>query len=653
MKPLALYPIGILILILAKLWLVSGQPLWALAHARHDDLLFIQLANHLVQFHWLGPYDNLTLAKGPFYPMWIACIFLASLPLLLSQHLLYIAADFVIYLALHPLIENRLLRVVIFVLLLFNPVTVDIQLMRVIRDALYQGLTLLVVASAIGLFARRHEPVQSLLGWAVTCGLATAAFWLTREEGVWILPFLVPLAIWIIMAIAHAEPRNWQKVIIIFLPLLLPVLAVQVVSKINQIYYGVYATVEFKTPEFVAAYGALTRVRHTEHKLQIPVPRETRLQIYAKSKAFSELRLFFEQKGFWTLQSVGFGNHPSGADEIGGGWFMWALRDAAAAVGYFGSGAQAAAFFQRLADEVNAACDEKQLDCLAKRASLMPPWRSEYLLPVAEKIVLSFKMLAAFLYLSPHPKPNMGSPDNQQLFQDLTWEKLSDPRTTVIVRGWAVHQSKTLSIALVETDGNSLVALAQLDPSPDVYLHFLNNNQDIENARHARFEVRGVCSRSCILRILSANGMITDIPLKTGPSPWFTAPLWVYIDKASISEALPRQAKVNDLKLSLLEKITLIYQIVTPFLAVAALAAMGVWIFRSFRRRRITPLGFIALCIVIAICTRLSILAIIDVTSFPAVGVLYMSPLYPLSLLCYSLFVVDLLQNSLQFRDAR
>lgn len=212
---------------------------------------------------------------------------------------------------------------------------------------------------------------------------------------------------------------------------------------------------------------------------------------------------------------------------------MWALRDAAADAGYFTSGAKAASFFQQIADEVNAACEEKRLDCLDERATMMPPWRSEYLLPVAEKIWLGFRMLTAFSSMSSRSIPSMGSPDNKQLFQDLTREKLSD-------------QIK-----------------------------------------------------------------------------------------------LPRQARLDQLKQLSQEKILLIYQIVTPFLAVITLLVMGVWFFRSIRNRKPTPLGFIAVCIMMALFTRLLILAIIDVTSFPAVNITYMSPLYPLLLLGYGLLLLE------------
>ncbi len=606
----------IFLLILIKLWLVSDQLLWARADFIHDDLLFVRLANHLLQFSWLGPYDNLTLVKGPFYPLWIAFSFLAGIPLLLSQHLLYIAACLVADQALRPIIRPAA-RLALFALLLFNPATSSFPLTCVLRDALYPGLTLLMTAATIGLFVRRRAPVRSLCSWALMAGLATTAFWLTREEGVWMLPFLIPLWVWTLSATIFADWRDWRKIAIMTLPWLLPVVTVQAVSWVNQAHYGVYAVVEFKTPEFRAAYGALTRVRSQEYKPQIPVPKETRQRIYAQSEAFAELQPFFEQKGFWTLEGLGFGNHPAGGDEIGGGWFSWALRDAAAAAGYFKSGAQATAFFQRLANEINAACDAQRLDCLEEHASLMPRWRHEYLLPVAEQVVSGFTLLATFKWLSPllpDYAASDGLPAHLALFADLTRERLSAPtlnhQGNLQVTGWAVHTFGTLTATLVELETDHTVAPAQFVSSPDVAQHFLTMNQPLPGANHARFKAQGHCVRPCILRISGENGVLADIPLKRGPTMWSTSPLWVYIDEARVDN-LPRQTALGHLKLWWLKKIAQTYKLVLPSLGLITLASLSVWLVRSFRSRKPTVPGLIALGIAMAIGARLLILAII------------------------------------------
>lgn len=637
----------ITLLISIKLWLVSDQPLWARADFIHDDLLFIRLANHFLQFGWLGPYDNLTLAKGPFYPLWIAFSFMAGVPLLLSQHLLYITACLVADRALRPLIERPAARLALFALLLFNPATSSFPLTCVLRDALYPGLTLLMAAATIGLLVRRHAPARSLRSWALIAGLTTAAFWLTREEGIWMWPFLIPLWVWTLSTTLFADWRDWRKTAVVTLPWVLPILAVQMVSWVNQMHYGVYAVVEFKNPEFQAAYGALTRVQSHEHKPQVPVSKETRQRIYAQSAAFAELQPFFEQEGFWTLQGIGFGDHPAGGDEIGGGWFAWALRDAVAAAGYFESGAQAAAFFQRLADEINAACQAQRLSCLEERASLMPRWRHEYLLPVVKQVVSGFKLLATFQWLSPllpDYAASDGLPAHLTLFADLTREQLSAPTLNhqgdVQVSGWAVHTSGTLTATLVELETDHTVASAQFISSPDVAQYFRTMNSPLPGASHARFKAQGHCARPCILRISGEDSVLADIPLKRGPTTWAASPLWVYIDEARV-DSLPRQTALGHLKLWWLNKIAQAYKIVLPLLGFIALASLIAGLVRSFRSRKPTVPGLIALGVAMAIGARLLILAIIEVTSFPAMGVVYMSPLYPLLLLGYGLLLLE------------
>ena len=55
-----------------KLWLTRAQPVYAIGGAAHDDRLFLLLAESLIKGEWLGAYNQMTLAKGPFYSIWIA-----------------------------------------------------------------------------------------------------------------------------------------------------------------------------------------------------------------------------------------------------------------------------------------------------------------------------------------------------------------------------------------------------------------------------------------------------------------------------------------------------------------------------------------------------------------------------------------------------
>ncbi|MEO6875658.1 MAG: hypothetical protein ABI222_12635, partial [Opitutaceae bacterium] len=144
------------LLTLVKLWLVRGQAIYAIGPADHDDRLFLQLADHLVRGEWLGPYNQLTLAKGPFYSCWVAFVYFLGLPLFFAQHLLYAAGCAFFVRAVRPAIASGAARFAIYALLLWNPMSFDASSMgRVLRQHVYGPLALMLFAGLIALYLRR------------------------------------------------------------------------------------------------------------------------------------------------------------------------------------------------------------------------------------------------------------------------------------------------------------------------------------------------------------------------------------------------------------------------------------------------------------------------------------------------------------------
>src|SRR5690606_5411877 len=111
----------VLCIVLGRLALAAGQPLQAIGGADHDDGMFTTLARHLLQGAWLGPYDSLTLVKGPGYPIFIAANFWLGLPLYLTQTLFYIASCAALTLAVRPFLPARWAAVLLFGILAFCP----------------------------------------------------------------------------------------------------------------------------------------------------------------------------------------------------------------------------------------------------------------------------------------------------------------------------------------------------------------------------------------------------------------------------------------------------------------------------------------------------------------------------------------------------
>ena len=418
-------------LTLCKLWLTNGQTLFAIGFSTHDDQHFVNLAASILRGEWLGAYNNLTLAKGPFYPLWIAFVFALGVPLLLSQQLAYAGACVLTVRALAPIVKNGWGQLGFYTLLLWNPMSFEMQGSgRVLRQSIYVSQTLILFAALIALYVRRGESWRRLAPWAAMLGLTWAAFWLTREESIWIAPSLMLLGAAVVIGAwrhSHAALLNVGRVAVIAtLCALAPILAVCV---LNARYYGWFGTVEFRAQAFKDAFGALLRVRPEEEIPFIPVTRATRERIYAVSPAFAELKPYLEgNTGLnWAANGAYLTHRRPEEREIAIGWFMWALRQTVEEAGHGRSARDALAFYEQIAREVNQACDDGRLPAGPHRSGFMPPWREGHALALAHTWVEFADFFVSFRSFSAHTPGSFGTTAQLDFFRDLTGSRLSHP----------------------------------------------------------------------------------------------------------------------------------------------------------------------------------------------------------------------------------
>jgi len=426
-----------LALVATKLWLVASQPATCYADAVIDDRLFVNLAWHVAHGDWLGPYNNLTLAKGPVYPIWLAIVYRCGLPLFLCQHLLYALSCALVLRALRPLRLSTGRGLLLFAMLLFNPMTWASEYLRIVREGIYPALTLLVLAAGTGLMLRRSDSTRTIIAWSAGLGVALTAFWLTREEGVWILPALAILLLPLYLAAWRGNSTERIRRIgacTLWLPLLL--LGLATVSSVNQVYYGVFCTVEYKQRDFLQAYGSLVRVTPARHQQFVAVARETRQRIYAVSPAFQELKPLLEgplNDGY----SI-HGAHLKARDEMASGWFMWALRDAVQYTGHCGTGRDAANYYAKLASEVNSACNCGALDCGPPRATMRPAWHATDAARLPETIGRLLSYVITFRGCQPYARNSTGPLPGRQFMESVTRERIADGNTAPPgSEGWA------------------------------------------------------------------------------------------------------------------------------------------------------------------------------------------------------------------------
>ena len=345
----------------------------------YDDVLYIKIADNILNKKWLGDYSHLTLIKGIGYPLWLSLNSYLGLPLLLSQGIFYIFSGLVLLFSIKRIIKNEIVLSLLFIIYIFNPFIET----RVLREGIYPALSICILAGYIGLYIYRFEKIFKLVVWAFISGFSLLFFWITREEGVWIAPLISILTLYTIFGIMRASClKKFFRILICCFPVLICASGIQIISTINYFYYGVYTTVELKSNPFLSAYGALTRVEHANFRQYLDVPLDVRQKIYSISPSFNQLKVYLDegkssQINAW--KNLTCSMYPSTCGDIGGCWFMWSLREAANLAGHYKSAPEAERYYKQLASEINSACDNKFLDCLSPRETLTSPYRTEYL----------------------------------------------------------------------------------------------------------------------------------------------------------------------------------------------------------------------------------------------------------------------------------
>ncbi len=418
-RPLTEVAIG---LVLLKLWLVGGQALFAIGDAGYDERLFLWRAGDLTSGGWLGAYGNLTLVKGPFYPMFIAANFALGVPLFLAQHVLYAAACFLFAAALRPALPGALARLAVFAVLLFNPASfADQPGTRVVREGIYPALTLLVLAAAVGGLLRLEDGrTRANRRWWFLLGAALAAYALCREERIWLVP---SLGVLVVGALARRPPWRSAAGGALVASALFAAIVGAVVAK-NASRYGVAVTNDVTEGSFPAAYAALLRVEHRAWRRYVPLPAEARRRIYAASPSFAELAPFLEGEvgRSWTFSSC---EGAGVCDDIAGGWLLWALRDAACRAGRCSSGEGAERYWRALAGEVRRACRDGRLTCGRGGWGLLPPWQPKYAAPLRDALVRGAVLLMRFGEIRARPSDSVGPEESLSDFRDLTRSRLA------------------------------------------------------------------------------------------------------------------------------------------------------------------------------------------------------------------------------------
>ncbi|QWR78229.1 hypothetical protein [Candidatus Magnetomonas plexicatena] len=623
--------IALLIIASIRLFIVSNMAVIAFGINNIDDALFVRLAANILGGHWLGPYNELTLIKGVFFPLFIAINYLVGLPLLLTQHLFYIFAGLFFLYIVYDITKSTVISAAIFAFYTFLPFLTYFEFTRVIRDGIYVSEVVLLFCSLFGMILYRNYK------WAVLAGLSLSMLWFTREEGVWVLPS-VAVAYLVIFFKPRINSRDTivKTLTMLSLPIVILLLFSGLISHINKAHYGTDTINDLKEKSFLKAYGAITRVKPKTWKPQVPLQLSTMEEIAKHSPLFAKIKANINQG--W----------PNENGDIYGGWFLWAFRGAVAASGYYTSAKSASDFYELLAAEVNGLCDRKILDCDKSSETLTPPI-SKYKLSDFIKTFLTAGTAAVtnMSKITPDDFENSyGDAKLLNIFQAITNSRIYPNTGTVRIRAWAFKKdSPPLQVKLKSIAANPYAFPCDFQPISSKRL----NSSDVvatlnePSAEGSRFEIYTQFHNYCALAFYdNSSVLIAESPIINLEDriQKFSDNVKVNFDVVTFdSDAYDMINDIPSQKYNALNLIAKIYHIIFPYLCVIAFLCyfMNCVVFRKH-----TPLFWFNTIVIVGIICRLTLISLIHVMSFPAIDNIYLSPVIVLLCLFVPLSIIDI-----------
>ncbi|MCX5494234.1 hypothetical protein OSH11_05955 [Kaistia dalseonensis] len=495
-----------------KLFLAAYLPLIILPFAIHDDALFLRLGLNIANGNWLGPYNELTLAKGPGYPLFLALSHLSGMPLPLTIALFQLFAIAAACWAVLRLTRSMNVACALFVVLIINPVAYLSDFSRILRDQIYWSQSVAVFSIFAVLFLAPPSRTLHALLLGVVAGLLLGWTWLSREEGIWFAPGLLLL---FLGAAVLYRPSNWslggpfsttpkarsnqtrefgpgarRSILMGAAAAVLSFGLVHVLfMTANAIAYHSFIGVDFKERRFEEALGILQSVEEGPRIPLVPVSLQARRKIAAVVPSYRTVEELLAPGGVLNgWERLGCTYFPHTCGEITGGYYMWALRQAVAWSGHYGSPSDASLAFAELGAELKQACADGRLSCRKDGIGYLPPMSDEQW-----KVGLPASILAAVQTVSfvqapgDVASPASISPDNDVDDFYRFWGFLNYPITPapfgpdgpkvdrrVKLSGWFFDTSGSdwPVWAALSQAGRVIPVAVERQDSPDLIAHF-------------------------------------------------------------------------------------------------------------------------------------------------------------------------------------
>lgn len=338
----------IILLIAFRFWLLASSNWNIITNSYYDSHLQINEAISLIRGTWLGAYSKVTLCKGISYPFFLFVLNILHMPYYIGMGILITFASWLFTKAIEPICKNKIIRSIIFIFLLFNPIGFSKESLYHYRNALIPWVILIVISCIIGIYLRKKEKIKEMLPYGIIGFISTGFFWLLREDSIWFLPFVLGSLFFTI--IYFIQEKNKLKIfigktIVALCPTLGIIFFVLFVSALNYYVYGIFATNDRTSTYEAKTLGQLVLIDDGANLNN---------DVWVSDKAIELAKK--ASPTFKTLDLSPFDNWPRIGD-----YSIWALRDSVSNSGYYNDAKETNELYKKIYKELKEAFSKGKL----------------------------------------------------------------------------------------------------------------------------------------------------------------------------------------------------------------------------------------------------------------------------------------------------
>lgn len=645
--------IAIIILVFLRFLLSNRLPIYIISDLPHDDAWIVTRAIYFLQGEWMGPYNQYTLIKGVFSPLLLAVSIGLGVTFQGLNIALYCFSCVIFLIAISPTLKRKWIQLLCLAILLFNPITYALQTgQRVYRNGLCQWQLMLIFGCTIAMLLRRKSNWKCLLKWGILDGLALGAFVQTREDYVWIYPFVLVSTIVMIIMCLNKTKKISVKIFTLLVPIMLTILSNGMVGFINNIYYGAPIINDRDSGNYAKVMQDLYLISSD--------PKEDKLyQSDAYQHLYYNIYTSTVEKAMAVSPTLSSAAQPiRNAIAMWANWdglhapqpiadhILFAIRDGVKGAGYYQTLPKTEAFYGKVHKELQVAFKNGTLKKRGISISAMAaPLEKGDIAKTVALLNSAVHSVVNFDGVSSAAVPANGSSEGIETFQLLAGGgSITKSVNTLTCSGWAFTTDDNINLKPVLYDSNKK-KLLDIDfvSGLDVYKYFLSKGIDCKNAKMCRFSffIDGYdLTSGLVLRFIDKNGSIyQQIPMDGSTAGGNNGVFNYAIDTLKAKSSSKKAEEFYGHYVNRANAVINVYQKTSPCVSIIACILyifmtikLAVEFFKKQERKMISIWLFLT-GVLLSLILFLLCMCYMTATTFDTLFYLYLSPAYILYLM--------------------